>query len=107
MTDNPNPSEEPTVIYLSGDDGKLKIVILETANLEELKKGRPAKSPDGTVVVAWTADPVWLADKLMDCDGDPKKIAALIDEATRRPEKPSPRPHHGAYLKKFLPDDAE
>jgi hypothetical protein len=39
------------MIYLSGPG--LKIVILETANLDELKQGRPAHSPDGEVLIAW------------------------------------------------------
>jgi hypothetical protein len=88
------------VLYLkAGDD--LKIIVLESANLEELKKGRPAKTPDGTVLIAWTADPVWLADKIMDSDGDAEAIGRLIDEAAKRPEKPSPRPHHKTHYKKF------
>jgi hypothetical protein len=88
------------VLYLkAGDD--LKIIVLESANLEELKKGRPAKTPDGTVLIAWTADPVWLADKIMDLDGDAEAIGRLIDEAAKRPEKPSPRPHHKTHYKTF------
>lgn len=87
------------MIYMTGQD--VKILVLETVNLDELKKGRPLKTPDGSVFVAWTPDPVWLADKLMDCDGDPSKIGALIDEAAKRPEKPSPRPHHKPYEHKF------
>ena len=79
------------MLYLSGDDGKLKIIILETANLEEIKKGRPAKTPDGSVLIAWTPDPVWLADKIMDSGGDGATIGKLIDEASKRPEKPGPQ----------------
>jgi len=89
------------MLYLSSADGALKIVVLESANLDELRRGRPAKSPDGSVLVAWTADPVWLADKLMDSGGDASVIASLIDEAAKRPEKPGPRPKHGMYVKRF------
>lgn len=89
------------MIYLKSPDGELRIVVLESANLDELKKGRPAKTPDGSVLIAWTPDPVWLADKLMDSGGDTAKIAALIDEASKRPEKPAPRPKHAMHQHKF------
>lgn len=89
------------MLYLSSTDGAVKIVILETANLDELKKGRPARSPDGSVLVAWTPDPVWLADRLMDTGGDPAEIARLIDEASKRPEKAGPRPKHEPHVHKF------
>lgn len=88
------------MIYMSGDGGELKIIILETVNLEELKKGRPAKTPDGSVLIAWTPDPVWLADKIMESGGDGKAIARLIDQAAKRPQKP-PRPHHPPHYTKF------
>ena len=93
------------MLYLKSADGALRIVILESTNIEELKKGRPAKTADGQVLIAWTPDPVWLADKLMDTDGDTAAVARLIDEASKRPEKPSPRPKHGLHLHKFLPED--
>ena len=89
------------MLYLKTDDGSVRIVILETANIEEIKKGRPAKSPDGAVLIAWTPDPVWLADKLMESGGDSSKIAQAIDEASKRPQK-EPRPHHEPYEKRFL-----
>lgn len=88
------------MLYMTA--GELKVIILETGNLDELKKGRPAKTPDGSVLIAWTPDPVWLADKIIDSKGDGPTIAKLIDEASRRPEKPGPRPTHGTYLKSFL-----
>lgn len=78
------------MLYLKTDDGSLRVIVLESANLEELKKGRPAKSPDGQVIIAWTPDPVWLADKLMESGGDITVIGGLIDEASKRPEKPAP-----------------
>lgn len=79
------------MLYLSGSG--LKIIVLESVNLDELKKGRPAKTPDGTVLIAWTPDPVWLAEQIAQCDGDGAKIGELIDQAAKRPEKP-PRPYH-------------
>jgi len=89
------------VIYLKTTGGDLKIIVLESANLDELRKGRPAKSPDGTVLIAWTPDPVWLADKLMDSDGDAVKIAAVIDAASKRPQANPVRPKHGTHEHKF------
>lgn len=89
------------MLYMKSADGGLKIVVLEAGNLEQLKAGRSAKTPDGSVLIAYTPDPVWLADKLMECDGDAAKIAALIDEASRRPQKPTNRPKHGKHVHKY------
>ena len=89
------------MLYMSANGGELKIIVLESANLEELKKGRPAKTPDGSVLIAWTPDPVWLADKIMDTKGNAVEIAKLIDEASRREEKPSPRPRHKPHYTNF------
>lgn len=89
------------MIYLKSPDGNLKIVVLESANLEALKQGKPAKSPDGTVLIAWTPDLVWLADKILDTNGDAQAIGKLIDEASKRPEKPGPRPHHEMHQYNF------
>ena len=88
------------MIYMKGSD--LTIIVLESANLEELKNGHPAKSPDGKVLIAWTADPVWLADKIMDSGGDAHLIGKLIDEAAKRPEKPS-RPYHKPHQTTLTP----
>lgn len=86
------------MIYLQGDG--IKIVILETGNLEEIKKGRPAVSPDGSVIVAWTPDPVWLADKIVGTHGDAIKIGQLMAESAKRPQKP-PRPVHDTHKHEF------
>lgn len=87
------------MLYLNGDG--VKIIVLESANLDEIRKGRPAKTPDGSVLIAWTPDPVWLADKIMDSGGDGATIWRLIDEAAKRPEKPSPRPKHEPHEHRF------
>jgi hypothetical protein len=87
------------MLYLTGKG--IKVIVLETANLEEIRKGRPAKTPDGSVLIAWTPDPVWLADKIADTNGDAAAIARLIDEAAKRPQKPSNRPHHKPHETKF------
>lgn len=77
------------MLYLKSPEGKLRIIILESASLEELKKGHPASSPDGEVLICWTPDLAWLADQIMNTDGDEEIIAELIDEAIKRPEKRS------------------
>jgi hypothetical protein len=87
------------MIYMTGEN--IKIIILESGNLEELRKGLPATTPDKAVLIAWTPDPVWLSDKLADCDGDGETIAKLIGEAATRPEKPTPRPYHPLHETHF------
>lgn len=79
------------MLYLTGDN--ISLIILETANIEEIKKGRPAITKDGKIIVAWTPDPVWLADQIARSDGDPNTISRLVDESTKRPQK-DPRPYH-------------
>lgn len=90
------------MLYMKSAEGDVRIIVLETKNLEEIKAGRPAKSPDGSVLIAWTPDPVWLADKIIDTNGDAVKIGKLIDEANKRPQQPSDRPKHEPYAKSFL-----
>lgn len=102
-----NEKWSESVIYLNSKGGGLKIIVLESANLEELRKGRPATTPDKSVMIAWTPDPVWLADKIMDSGGDPEKIAELIDECSKRPERSSPRPYHKTYYAKLNLDESD
>jgi hypothetical protein len=92
------------MLYLKSADGAVSLVVLESANLEELKKGRPAVTPDKSVLICWTPDPVWLADRLMDTNGDAGAIARLIEEAAKRPEKPGPRPKHKPHQHHFKGD---
>lgn len=80
------------MLYMTTEHGQ-KLVILETQNLEELKKGHPAITPDSSVIVSWTPDPVWLADKIMEAGSDAAMVAKLIDECSKREQKP-PRPYH-------------
>lgn len=89
------------MLYMQGDGGNLKIIVLETGNLEEMRKGRPVRTPDGTVLIAWTPDPVWLADKIMGTGGDALAIGRLIDEAAKRPQKPTDRPKHETHVTDF------
>lgn len=90
---------------MTGGEDSMKIIILETGNLDELKKGRPAISPDKSVMIAWTPDAVWLADKIIESGGDAELIAKLIDEASKRPKKPGPRPTHGLHVTDFTKEE--
>lgn len=90
------------MIYMKSEEGDVRIVVLESANIDRIREGKPAKTPDGSVLIAWTPDPVWLADKIMDAKGDAAAIGRLIDEAAKRPQKPSDRPFHEPYAKSFL-----
>jgi hypothetical protein len=94
------------VIYMTGTDG-ITVVVLEPANIEELKKGRPARSPDGKVVICYTPDAVWLSAKLSSLtSGDAQEVARLIDESQNRPERNREnRKPHEPYIHKFLQDD--
>ena len=77
------------MLYIYAEDQSLKVIVLETANLEELKKGRPAYTSDKSVCIAWTPDISWLASEISKTNGDASKIAELIDAATKRPENPT------------------
>jgi hypothetical protein len=91
------------MLYMTTADGSVRIIVLESGNLEAIKGGRPARTPDGSVLIAWTPDSVWLADRIMDTDGDGAAIGRLIDEAAKRPEKPGPRPTHLLHEHGFGP----
>jgi hypothetical protein len=87
------------MIYMKSADGSTKVIVLEAANLELIRQGKPLRTADGSVMIAYTPDLVWLADKLMDCDGDAATIARLIDEAAKRPQRdPGVAPFECALL---------
>jgi hypothetical protein len=81
------------MLYLESDGGT-KVVVLSSENLEKLKQGKPAVTPDKKVCVCYTPDIGWLAEEIAKVvtneDGDANKIGKLIDESTKRPEKPVP-----------------
>lgn len=77
------------MLYLNLKQGLLRVVVLETRNVEEILKGRPAVTADGSVVVAWTPDPAWLGAQLKTAR-NAGEVGNLIDEATRRPQQPVP-----------------
>ncbi len=90
------------MIYLKTKDDGLRVLVLESGNLDQLRAGRPAVAPDKSVIVAYTPDPVWLADRLLGVpDGDLGAVARLIDEASRRPQKDPARPSHAPHAHTF------
>lgn len=89
------------MIYLKAHDKDLRVVVLEMGNIRSLMAGHVVYTPDKSVVVCVTNDPVWLADKIMDTGGDAQKIAALITESSKRPVKPIDRPYHETLVKEL------
>lgn len=81
------------MIYLQTKEGPT-IVVLETANLEKMKAGNPAVTPDKLICIGWTPDMPWLAEQLQKLfekgDPDGAEVGKLIDESTKRPENPTP-----------------
>lgn len=78
------------MLYLKGENKR--IIVLETMNLEKIKEGHPAVTPDDEIVICWTPDPKWLAQKIKESRGEPDLIAAAIDEASKRPQQAVPPP---------------
>lgn len=78
------------MIYLRGTkDGKpTSIVILETENLDLLKLGKPAVTPDKSIVLCWTPDAVWLSEKIKESNGDISKIIEAIEESRKLSNRP-------------------
>lgn len=94
------------MLYLKSSDCDLKIIVLESGNIERMKQGHPIKTQDGSILIAWTPDPVWLADQLMDTGGDPLRVAKAIEDSMKRPEK-GPRPYHKPHLTNLATSEGE
>ncbi len=78
------------MLILSNGSGRM--IIFDTAELELMKEGSPIYTPHGDTF-GWTADPVWLTEKLG--LGDPSRmgqglglneIVEAIEESQKRPE---------------------
>jgi len=76
------------VLYFGTKDGQ-HIVVLEPENMEALKSGLFAKTPNKSVLIAYTPDSAWLGEQIMmNADKlDPETLERLILESQRRPEK--------------------
>jgi hypothetical protein len=92
------------MLYLKSPDDKVRLVVLEAGNLDDMRAGRSIGTPDGEVVMTYTPDPVWLADKVLDSGGDMDLIIDLITESQARPQKPADRPDHKTAVRYFRND---
>lgn len=81
------------MLYMTKPGSTYKVIILEQADIDSMLDGAPVITPDSHVVIGWTADPEWLADKLKDAGGDIVKMADFILGATERPVQPMRPPH--------------
>ena len=76
------------MIYFTAAD--IRVLVLEPENIERLKQGRPAHSPDNSVFLYYTPDSMWLAGKvqeIVDSDGtlDVAAFESLVQEGLNRP----------------------
>lgn len=74
------------MIYMMGE--RLRIVILESASFEGMRQGQQVVTPDESVVIGWTPDPVWLSDQFARSDGNFLDLRRLIVESASRPQAP-------------------
>lgn len=86
------------MLYMKGTS---KMIVLEPGNIEQLLAGKALRTPDGSIRIFWTPDPVWLADKIMGSSGDVEEIVRLINESAKRPQKPIDRPFHATHVHDF------
>lgn len=78
------------MLYMITEKG-LKVLVVNSQNLEKLKEGRPLMTMDGSVFVAWTPDLQWVADQVQEyaktCEGA-LPLGSIIEASLSRPEKP-------------------
>lgn len=82
------------MLYFNTRDGQ-HIIVLEPENLEAVRDGKFAKSPNRAVLIAYTPDAEWLGDQLVANAENltPEILDRLIKESQQRPEKRG-RAHH-------------
>lgn len=76
------------MIYFNTRYGQ-HMIILEPENLEELKAGQFAHTPNKAVLIVYTPDAEWLGEQLI-ANADnltPELLDYLIKKAQKRPEK--------------------
>jgi hypothetical protein len=92
------------MIYISVGPKNQRLIILDAHNLEALKKGKQAATPDKHVMIAYTPDIGWTAEQLIQMSGvfvgsgglvgiDPFKLDAILEEGLTRPIAPQ-QPEH-------------
>lgn len=85
------------MIYLVMNDRKL--IILEPGNLEHVRAGGIATTPDQSIAVAFAPDIPWLQEQVMKIGGDkltPDDVVRLLKEGLDRPEVVE-RPFHPTW----------
>jgi len=76
------------LIYLATSGGKF-IVILEPGNLELLREGEAAHTPDGVILIAYTQDAAWTDEQqALDhhCSLAVAEVERILAEGMKRPE---------------------
>ncbi len=93
------------MIYMTGQNTATgqaaRIVVISDGHLSQLRAGRPLRTPDGEVIVCWTPDEPWLAERIEATGGDTEKIAELIVESMKRQPSPEDRPRFEAKVVDF------
>lgn len=89
------------MIYFKASDGK-RMIVLSEGNLKALRAGKPAKTPDGEVLVLYMPDVGWVSEqigKLISPEGkiDSDKLNRVLEEGSQRPEREEPY-HEAKYM---------
>lgn len=96
------------MIYMTGENKETRqpcrVIIISDGHLKRLKDGRPLKTPDGEVVICWTPDEPWLAERIADTNGDTTKVADLLAESLTRPPSADNRPMFATKSVQFKKD---
>jgi hypothetical protein len=85
------------MIYLKIGNGTL--IILEPGNIERLKEGRLAVTPDRSISIAYAPDHVWLQEQIFKIGANkltPADLTRLLEEGLSRPEVIN-RPFHPTW----------
>jgi hypothetical protein len=69
------------------------LIVLETVELESLKKGVPIECEGRPIIITWTPDPEWLRDKIGGKPVSPDDLVNAIKESHGRPQAPLREPH--------------
>jgi len=93
------------MLYATTESG-LKVIVVDSRNLEMLRAGYPLKTFDESVYVAWTPDLQWVTDQVRECseaDRCGPHLGDIIQASLSRPEKRFiPQ---GIQTYEFLPKD--
>jgi hypothetical protein len=78
--------KEPLMIYLALHNGQ-RIIVIDSHNIDAMKKGEPVKTPDKHVMIAYTPDIGWLTEHMVQMGSslDPERFDALLKEGLNRP----------------------